>query len=63
VVGGLGEPFNDLHVAVSINAGPEEHFLEEVGAYQAGAGEGEEDAARGDDLHGQQVDVLVAPAG
>lgn len=63
VIGGLGELFDDLHVTAGVNAGPEEHFLEEVGAHQAGAGESEEDATRGEDLHGQEVDVFVAPAG
>lgn len=63
MVGGLGELFDDLYVAAGVNAGPEEHFLEEVRAHQARAGEGEESAAGGDDLHCQEVDVLVAPAG
>ena len=34
VVGGLGELGDDLHVAAGVNAGPEEHFLEEIRAHQ-----------------------------
>ena len=37
MVGGLGELDDDLHVAAGINAGPEEHFLEEVGAHPTNA--------------------------
>ena len=60
MVGGLGQALDDLGRAVGVDARAEDDLLEEVGADQAGAGEGGEDAVRVEELEGEQVDVLVA---
>ena len=58
----LSEFLDDLHVASGINAGPKNHLLEEIRANQTRTGESKEDTARSQHLHGQQVNVFIAPA-
>jgi len=50
----------DLNLSSRIQGGPEDHLLEEIGGDPARAGEGGQDPTGAQQLHGQQVDVLVA---
>lgn len=61
VVGGLGERLQDLHLAPGVYGRAEEDFLEEVGADQAGAGEGGEQATGPQQAQRQPIQVFVAP--
>ena len=60
MVGGLAEAFNDLNAPMGIGGGIRDDFLEQVHLHEPGAAEGRKHAAFGQELHGEQVDVLVA---
>ena len=60
MVGGLAEAFNDLNAPMCIGGGIRDNLLEQVHFHKPGAAEGREHAAFGQELHGEQVDVLVA---
>ncbi len=49
-----------MHVPPGVHAGLPDHLLEQIGADQTGAGEGGQHPARPQELHPQQVHVLVA---
>ena len=54
---------DDLEVERGVGGGLGEDGVEERGIHRAGAREGREDAARAQEFHGEQVDVLVAASG
>src|SRR6185312_3027473 len=53
----------DLHLGLGVGGRPRHDLLEEVGAHGARAREREQVAARGEQLHRPQVDVLVGARG
>ncbi len=63
MIGGLGEQLQDLGIATGIEGRISDDLLEQALLHQAGAGVGEQHAARRQQLEGQHVDVLVATAG
>jgi len=63
MIGAGGETPDDGDAAAGVERGGEDHFLEEVERHVAAAGEGHHQAARLEQLHGEEVDVLVAARG
>src|SRR2546429_358215 len=57
------EAFYDFRFGTCIQRGAGDDRLEELRADAAGAGEGGEQPARGEELEGEQVDVLVGARG
>ena len=60
VVGGLAEAFNDLNAPMGIGGGIRDNLLEQVHFHESRAAECGEHAAFGQELHGKQVDILIA---
>ena len=60
VVHRLAEAFDYLHVAMGVGGCIRNDFLEQVHFHEAGAAEGCEHAAFGEEFHREQVNVLVA---
>src|SRR5262249_418686 len=63
VVGRLCEPSDHRTIAPGVERRAEDHFLKEIGRDQPRARERRQDAARPQDLHGDQVDILIAARG
>ena len=63
MIGRLGQGFDKLNISSGIYGRTEQHFLEQVSADEAGAGEGCQQAAGFKEAHGEPIKVFVASGG